>query len=1615
MKKIKRNYMKHFIRSDNQIEKIRIVLLMLFIMLRCFLLSSASFAQTNVSGILWTDTTWTRSGSPYYVIGDVQVPSGVRLTIEPGVRVEYMGNYELLIKGYLKAQGTLTDSITLVGSGTKVKFVGTNLDSSSISYVRISGSGRAIMVGSGGGEFNPGEPCTGTLTVSHITIEGGEVRTGGYQTSAALVLRDAVLKSVTVIGQYPRSEPISIINAIITNSSIISDSYNAGITLENALVTNSQLRIGCCGGNLRLRGCTVFASTIGEGGGSPVGGPLEVTDSKLIATSINLPAATVFITNSIIDHKGSGGLRFGNGSINQSTVTGADTGIGVEITGYAGYNIGGSVNLTNVTIVHNSVGVKVTGGNSMTIQGSNFVDNTTYNIENRSATPILASDNFWGTTDSLQIASMIFDYNDDINYGPVQLQNNLASPDTIAPVAPPRNVVKRAVTGGVELRWSANKESDLAGYKIYYGSPTRYSFAHVVDVGNVTSYTLAGVSVSDTIAVTAYDIHADGSNDQIEGHESWFAIAGPPVPQIRLSKSSIDFNITVVGDSAVQTLSIENTGSADLVISNITSSNSVFTVTPTFFTVPPDSSKLVTVKFAPVTTGVVSGTLLINHNASGSPLMVSVRGTGVSTSGTGVQGIVLTNTTWTRSGSPYYVIGDVQVPSGVRLTIEPGVRVEYMGNYELLIKGYLKAQGTLTDSITLVGSGTKVKFVGTNLDSSSISYVRISGSGRAIMVGSGGGEFNPGEPCTGTLTVSHITIEGGEVRTGGYQTSAALVLRDAVLKSVTVIGQYPRSEPISIINAIITNSSIISDSYNAGITLENALVTNSQLRIGCCGGNLRLRGCTVFASTIGEGGGSPVGGPLEVTDSKLIATSINLPAATVFITNSIIDHKGSGGLRFGNGSINQSTVTGADTGIGVEITGYAGYNIGGSVNLTNVTIVHNSVGVKVTGGNSMTIQGSNFVDNTTYNIENRSATPILASDNFWGTTDSLQIASMIFDYNDDINYGPVQLQNNLASPDTIAPVAPPRNVVKRAVTGGVELRWSANKESDLAGYKIYYGSPTRYSFAHVVDVGNVTSYTLAGVSVSDTIAVTAYDIHADGNNDQIEGHESWFAIAKDYSTPAVPILNYPPNGQTVLSLEPTLIWTSSNGAEKYQLQVALDSLFVEIIYDIPNITDVFYKIGPLLSQTTYYWRVRASNKNGTSAYSSIWKFSTVDTSTLLWNMLNSGTIRNLYGIFSINQNLIFAVGAEGTIMRTSDGGITWSNLNSGTTSTLYSVFFTDSLKGWVVGSGGTILHTTDQGETWSTQNSGTDKPLYSVFFKDDSSGTVVGGGIILNTTNGGLTWEIQFTPSSKFSSSGSLFASSPQTDYLLNVVFVNSLNGYAVGGSGKLLRTTDGGKTWTSQTTGTTNDLWAIAFADAQNGFAVGTFGTILRTTDGGTSWNIINSGTDNHLYAVRFSDASTGIVVGAKGTVLRTTNGGLTWTQEIVGTANWLRGVALHSKNTNIIVGSNGLILKPFDKMTSVDKHTLAGIPEVFQLYQNYPNPFNPSTTIEFDIPERTNVKLVIYDILGREVETIIDKELEPGKYKINFTATNLPSGVYFYTLKTPKFTKTNKMLLIK
>lgn len=89
--------------------------------------------------------------------------------------------------------------------------------------------------------------------------------------------------------------------------------------------------------------------------------------------------------------------------------------------------------------------------------------------------------------------------------------------------------------------------------------------------------------------------------------------------------------------------------------------------------------------------------------------------------------------------------------------------------------------------------------------------------------------------------------------------------------------------------------------------------------------------------------------------------------------------------------------------------------------------------------------------------------------------------------------------------------------------------------------------------------------------------------------------------------------------------------------------------------------------------------------------------------------------------------------------------------------------------------------------------------------------------------------------------------------------------------------------------------------------------------------------------------------------------------------------------------------------------------IPAKFALSQNYPNPFNPTTNIEFSVPKASHIKLVIYDILGHEVETLVDGELKAGTYKTDWNASRYSSGVYFYKLVTNGFTETKKMILTK
>jgi len=132
---------------------------------------------------------------------------------------------------------------------------------------------------------------------------------------------------------------------------------------------------------------------------------------------------------------------------------------------------------------------------------------------------------------------------------------------------------------------------------------------------------------------------------------------------------------------------------------------------------------------------------------------------------------------------------------------------------------------------------------------------------------------------------------------------------------------------------------------------------------------------------------------------------------------------------------------------------------------------------------------------------------------------------------------------------------------------------------------------------------------------------------------------------------------------------------------------------------------------------------------------------------------------------------------------------------------------------------------------------------------------------------------------------------------------------------------------------------------------------------------------------------------------------------------------LAYSSSTQSYTAGENGLPLgdlnwfpdKKADWLTSVDEISGLGLPSEFNLSQNYPNPFNPSTVINFTLPKSGNVNLAIYDVLGREVEILVDQEMKVGSYKVDFDASKLTSGIYFYTIQSGNFVQTKKMILLK
>lgn len=190
----------------------------------------------------------------------------------------------------------------------------------------------------------------------------------------------------------------------------------------------------------------------------------------------------------------------------------------------------------------------------------------------------------------------------------------------------------------------------------------------------------------------------------------------------------------------------------------------------------------------------------------------------------------------------------------------------------------------------------------------------------------------------------------------------------------------------------------------------------------------------------------------------------------------------------------------------------------------------------------------------------------------------------------------------------------------------------------------------------------------------------------------------------------------------------------------------------------------------------------------------------------------------------------------------------------------------------------------------------------------------------------------------------------------------------------------------------------------------------LLRSTNNGSSWvNVSPTGFLSGTIASLTSSASAFYcTVPGRGVYFSTDNGS-NWTQSNTGITTPSTSNYFFVHGSNAFVSANGLWKRPLSQITSTDDDDLANQPSNFYLAQNYPNPFNPSTKISWQVPFSSHQTLKVYDVLGKEVATLVDEEKPAGNYEIEFDAANLSSGMYLYRLQAGSFIETKKMIYLK
>ena len=521
-----------------------------------------------------------------------------------------------------------------------------------------------------------------------------------------------------------------------------------------------------------------------------------------------------------------------------------------------------------------------------------------------------------------------------------------------------------------------------------------------------------------------------------------------------------------------------------------------------------------------------------------------------------------------------------------------------------------------------------------------------------------------------------------------------------------------------------------------------------------------------------------------------------------------------------------------------------------------------------------------------------------------------------------------------------------------------------------------------------------------GVDGASSIAVdSSGSVYVTGSSDGIG--TGWDYVTIKYSQPppplpAAPLLISPANGDTMIARNPLLGWNRSIYAQSYRVQVSTDSLFTGAVYDSSGIPILAFKIpfNGLNINTTYYWRVNAANITGSGPWSTIFHF-TIGLPSLTAFNLSSPPNGTLIKTYTYNDSLIH---------------LKWTRSGDGTT---YK---------WKFGSP-TIANPM---LTFESNNWGYD----SVFTISNSSlDSVLGSiGVLPGEMKVGewAVWAYNGVDSLK---SAQTWSMTLKRRGVISILFYDAFSG----GAGKWIITNDGGTCvwqifsapYPNPYTLPSTSVSPVFSADADNcnpGTKTMTTATVANNINCSVYENI-SLEFDNDWFA--YTNLDSAIVEASY-------NGGSTWVPII----SWGGTDVRNTHEVKPLPGATNIsnlkvrfrsIQPDWDLWWTIDNVTIKGdlltgvtknesqIPTEHALSQNYPNPFNPSTKIKFDIPKPSYVKLIVYDVLGREIKILVNEKLNAGRYEINWNGSSYPSGLYFYKIITDEYVSVKKMLMIK